>query len=209
MIQFMISSFYKKNSVFIKKILLLTTSIAAMCTVFFSCASAKTAEPSLNPVYVTNTKKINLLPPKDMSGEIDSMQLLNGKFGKESFSLLAYIHADQNEIFLSLLNDFGTDMGNLVYDGISAEFDSAVFPSALKAEYIIADIQYAFYDTQKIAENLGKSKLGFAVISGGDGTEIRRITNGTKLIAEIEKKNGSVRITNFLRGYEYNLLEGE
>ena len=73
----------------------------------------------------------------------------------------------------------------------------------------VADIQYAFYDTQKIAENLGASKLGFAVISGGDGTEIRRITNGTKLIAEIEKKTGSVRITNFLRGYEYNLLEGE
>ena len=39
----------------------------AFCSIFlaFSCASSKNLQPALSPVYVTNTKKVNLLPPAD------------------------------------------------------------------------------------------------------------------------------------------------
>ena len=78
---------------------------------------------SLRPVYITNTKKVNLLMPSYADGIYEGIQLLNGSFGDTSFNLLSYTQIDAKGISLSLMNDFGADMGNLFYDGEKLIFD--------------------------------------------------------------------------------------
>ena len=84
---------------FIKKILiLLSTSIFLI-----SCSTKKSIQKSeINPVYITNTKKFYLLSPENIQGNVDKVQLLQGSFGDNSFSINSYLQADSNGIFLSL-----------------------------------------------------------------------------------------------------------
>lgn len=173
-----------------------------------SCATMKAGSMKY-PVYVTNTAVVDLLPPECMEGSLDTLDLLQGKFAQTTFSVQAYMQADSNGIFITLLNDFGTDMGNLSYTGEKLAFDSAVFPQSLKPQYIAADIQFAYYKADDVQTRLAGAGLGFICERHDDGTEVRRITAGRKVIEEITKASGSVKIVNSLRGYEYNLTEAQ
>ncbi len=177
-------------------------------TVFSSCASKKVETSGLRPVYITNQKKVNLLEPSKACLVFEGVQALNGSFGSQSFSLLSYTQIDARGINLSLMNDFGTDMGNLFYDGKSVIFDSAYFPKALPGEYIICDIQNAYYDKDALARNFEAAGLKFE-ISPEENVEIRKIFDGKKLIEEITVSDNEVKIQNLLRGYSYQLVNAE
>ena len=199
--------------------------------IFLSCTSVKKteaegkAETLFRPVYITNSKKVNLLMPSHAAAVFEGLQLLNGSFGASSFTLLSYTQIDSSGISLSLMNDFGTDMGNVFFDGQQVIFDSAYFPKALPGEYIICDIQNAYYDEGAVRKNLESAGLKFEVsreagsqaadFAGGaelagvtdsaDLIEIRKILDGKKVIEEITILKNTIKIKNYLRGYEYNL----
>ena len=169
-----------------------------------SKSSKKITATGLRPIYVTNTKKVELLLPEYALGTYDGIQLLEGTFGDTSFTLLSYTQIDATGISLSLMNDFGSDMGNVFYDGNNVVFDSAYFPKALPGEYIICDIQNAFYDFVVLEDNYVRAGLRFEV---GDG--FRKVYDGKKLIEEISIIDDTVTIKNHLRGYEYKLTKIE
>lgn len=175
---------------------------------FFSCSSTKNLSPSLAPVYVTNGKKITLLSPECAAVTIDSVYSLSMSFGKDSFSVIAYAQLDESGISMTMLNDFGTDMGTMQFDGLSVLFDSPLLPENLKAEYVIADIQNIYYDKEKLSENYQKSGLIFEenII---DGKKYRYVKDGKKVIEEISFEGSTVKLVNNLRGYEYILIEAE
>lgn len=177
-------------------------------TILSSCASKKIETSGLRPVYITNSKKVNLLNPSKACIVFDGLQALNGSFGSQSFSLLSYTQIDAKGINLSLMNDFGTDMGNLFYDGSKVIFDSAYFPKALPGEYIICDIQNAYYDKDELRKNFEAAGLKFE-ISTTENVEIRKIFDGKKLIEEITVSDNEVKIQNLLRGYSYQLVNAE
>lgn len=195
-------------------------SAGALSLFLISCASTKKAAPEnsytakgLRPIYITNSKKINLLLPENAAGIFEGLQLLNGSFGSTSFNLLSYTQIDATGISLSLMNDFGTDMGNLFYDGSQVIFDSAYFPKALPGEYIICDIQNAYYDYTVLEENYKNAGLIFEDFliwrEIGGAEEVRRISDGKKVIEEISIIDDTVTIKNHLRGYEYKLTKIE
>ena len=188
----------------LKKLIL---AIALIILLLASCTTTKAAH-STNPVYVTNTKKVYLLPPEAMEGRQDNVQLLNGSFGEQTFGLIVYLQADSNGIFMSLLNDFGTDMGSLSYDGRQVDFQSSVFPANLKAEYILLDIQNAYYKKQNLEKLYNDVGLNFEEVVRNNKS-VRRIMNKDKVIEEITITENFIKITNVLRGYEYNLSKGE
>ena len=195
-------------------------SACALSVFLISCASAKKTAPEnsytakgLRPIYITNSKKINLLLPENAAGIFEGLQLLNGSFGSTSFNLLSYTQIDATGISLSLMNDFGADMGNLFYDGSQVIFDSAYFPKALPGEYIICDIQNAYYDYTVLEENYKNAGLIFEDFliwrETGGAEEVRRISDGKKVIEEISIIDDTVLIKNHLRGYEYKLTKIE
>lgn len=168
-------------------------------------------------VYVTNRHKVPLLLPCDMNGAVETYQVMEGSYGNQHFSMLLYFFSDQNEMQLLLLNDFGTDMGSLFYDGREVRFESAMFPKNLKAEYIVCDIQNAYYDSAALEANYKSAGLSFESVrtlyETGEPVEVRKIFEEKKLIEEITLKNGrevqSITIRNYLRGYEYKLTKVE
>ena len=168
-------------------------------------------------VYVTNRHKVPLLLPCDMNGTVETYQVMEGSYGSQHFSMLLYFFADQNEMQLSLLNDFGTDMGSLSYDGREVRFESAMFPKNLKAEYIVCDIQNAYYDSAALEANYKNAGLSFEKLitmnETGGTEEVRRIFDEKKLVEEITVKNEregqTITIKNYLRGYEYKLTKVE
>lgn len=180
--------------------------------VFSGCVSSKVQneEPSLNPVYVTNSKKIMLLPTSDLQENKDVEQILSGKYGNQDFSFLCYLLIDENGIFLSLLNEFGVGLGNLSYDGSAAVFDSAFFPKNLKAEYIIFDLQLAYYSSDALEnafDGIGMTFVSEKNDDNGIEKETRKVFDGKKLVEQIEINGNEIKIQNFLRNYSYNLEE--
>ncbi len=191
-----------------------TILIFCVCIFLTSCVSKSKINDevqsdgcavNLRPVYITNSKKIILLLPEYNAVEVDSIQLLNGSFGDTEFSLMSYTQIDSTGISLSLMNDFGTDMGNVFYDGEKVVFDSAYFPKQLPGEYIIADIQNAFYDAAVLKCNYEKSGLIFEEEKNENST-IRKIIDKKKIIEEIRIEEKSVSINNYLRNYKYVLI---
>ncbi len=176
--------------------------IFAAAMIFASCASS-----SLNKVFVTNLKRVSLLPPDAISKEIDSYQLFNGSFGEKSISALLYLTADKSGIQIVMLNDFGIEMGTISYDGESAEMDAPMLENA-KPEYILLDLQNAYADAEKLQAHYKKHGLTFTQEKTSDAI-LRKIKNGDDEIEEITISNdgANVRIVNKLRGYEYNLEE--
>ena len=158
------------------------------------------------PVHVTNARVVDLLPPEDMVSPIDALYMFTASFGTSSFYMQAFIQANEGGIFINLLNDFGSDMGTLTYTGNELSLASSVLPASLKAQYIVADIQFAYYDADAVAESLRRAGLDF-IVTKDDGMELRRIMNGKKCIEEISITSSSVSIINHLRGYEYHLTE--
>jgi len=192
-----------KYSGLVKTVVILLASL-----IVASCATTKHEnKPNVYSVYVTNSKKFTLLPPSAIGNNIDSLQLFTGSYGKNNFAVQAYVQADETGIFIQLLNDFGTGMGNLYYTAETITFDSAVFPKTLKPEYIVADFQYAFYKPEELIQRFNQAKLTFTVQAAADGTEKRSISNGNTIIEEITKKTGKTVIINSLRGYTYELAE--
>jgi len=143
-----------------------------------------------------------------MEGSQDCLQLLKGTFGEQSFTLMMYFQADQSGLFITLLNDFGTDMGSLTYDGGEVLFDSAVFPANLKAEYILLDIQNAYYKLEALQSLYQSSGLIFEE-EFTDYGRVRRVKKGKKIVEEITINSNSIKIDNYLRGYQYNLTKAE
>ena len=187
----------------------LVSASLLLITILFlisSCKSTRAIQNTeLHPVYVTNSKKINLLPPENTTVELDILQQFNGTFGDTDFSMLSFSQIDKSEISLSLINDFGTDMGHLYYDGDHVSFKSAYLPSKLPGEYIVAEIQNAYYDEQVLQENYAKAHLSFVCENEGS----RKIYDGKKLIEEIFISDDKVKIINYLRGYSFELVNAE
>ncbi|MDO4505949.1 MAG: DUF3261 domain-containing protein [Spirochaetales bacterium] len=173
---------------------------------FVSCASTSVEpEPKTPAVYVTNLKKINILSADKIERNIDEVQFFEGTFGEKGFSMPLYIQADENGINLSVLNDFGTSLGDISYRNDAVEFESALFPEGTKAEYIVWDVQLAFYRAEEISRCLSKRKLAFVLENDGE-TETRKILDGKDLIEEITIRKNFIGIKNHLRGYEYHLI---
>ena len=180
-------------------------SAVLLLTLFVSCATVRTRGIRY-PVHVTNARVVDLLPPVDIAFPIEGLYMFTASFGTSSFYMQAFIQANEGGIFINLLNDFGSDMGTLTYTGNELSLASAVLPSSLKAQYIVADIQFAYYGAGAVAESLRRAGLDF-IVTKDDGMELRRIMNGKKCIEEISISSSSVSIINHLRGYEYHLTE--
>ncbi|MBQ4378961.1 MAG: DUF3261 domain-containing protein [Treponema sp.] len=190
-------------------------AVLILLSLFVSCSSSR-IEPAFSPVYVTNSSKYTVLPPVFMAGKLDAFQQMSAKFGDKEFEMPVYVVADETQLSMTVLNEFGTTLAGLFYDGSVLEFNSAVFPKNMKAEYIVADFQFCLYDSEELKSALSKIGIDFTTekIPGTDGktTEIRTLKKGKKIISKItvisETAGNSISLIqyeNFLRGYSYTL----
>jgi hypothetical protein len=190
---------------YVSKRNLLGSALFLLCLV--SCATKPKTSPYL-PVYLTDRALYTLLPPSDIAVPLDNYQRITGSYGKQEFSLDAWVVADDREIVMVFFNSMGTGLGELSFSEDGVAFSSAAFPASLKPEYIIADFQLCFYRTDAVSEILENCGLKFPeqrINDGGEAVEIRVVSDGKRDIIEIEKRKTSIRFTNHIRGYCYTL----
>jgi hypothetical protein len=173
-----------------------------------SCASHVKTPPS-SPVYLTDRAVYTLLPPSESAVSLDNYQRITGAWGKQEFSMDAWVRVDDREIVMAFFNSLGTGLGELSFSDGGIAFSSAVFPPSLKPEYIIADFQLCFYRSDAVLRALKDCGLKFRVErfvdDGGETAETRVILDKKKNIIEIEKRRNVIRFTNHVRGYAYTL----
>ncbi|QSI01371.1 DUF3261 domain-containing protein [Treponema ruminis] len=188
-------------------------------TLFFSCTTTK-IESKFSPVFVTNSSKYELLPPTAMSGSIEELQRMEAFFGKNHIEADIYVIANEDQLSMILMSEFGTTVASLFYDDENLDFESTLFPKKFKPEYIVADFQFCLYDEEILKPRLEEIGLELKVSSeaGKDGTftETRILSQKYKIISKVTKKfeknseTGadelkSIKYENFLRGYSYEL----
>jgi hypothetical protein len=148
-----------------------------------------------------------------MNGSVDCLQKMTADFGKgNSFDFDVYVISDKTQLSMTVLNEFGTTMASLFYDGVSLDFDSMIFPKNLKAEYIVADFQFILYNVEDLKPALEKIGVNLEVTSepvDGEIAEVRTLSKKGKVISKITKTALTIKYENFLRGYGYTLSEVE
>ncbi len=177
-------------------IVLLTTLLIS------GCATTKVDIPELNKVFVTNSKRVDLLPVSAMIKSIDECSYFEGAFRDKTFSALAYITADNTGITLLLLNEFGIEIGSVIYNGTTAQLDSQLFSKKAKCEYLLLDIQNIYCDAQRLKEHYSKYGINFSYCD----TE-RTICKNKKVIEKIQYSDDKIVLTNFIRNYSYTLIK--
>ena len=182
--------------------------LATSCTLslFCSCASSN-VEPATPKIYVTNTKKTHLLPPQLMKTPVEGVFLFTGSFGGKNASAPVFVKADKNGVFMQMLSALGSTVATLSFEGEGVDFTSSIFPDDLKAEYIVADFQFAYYDFDQTRSALASSSLIFTEERTATGYT-RSIFAKKKLVAQytVDTASNTVVVKNLLRGYEYSLL---
>ena len=182
-----------------KKISIILLTLLVLLT---SCTSNRT----VRPVYLTNEKAISLLDLDCVGEPIDYYQLMTGTFnGKERFTAEVLLQANEEILALVMMSTTGQTIAEISYDGLMTEFDSSfISVNAFKAEYILADIQLAFYDEKEVEKELYESDLIFEYGNDSEG-EYRQIYDGEELIWRCTSKGNHVSVINYLRNYTYEM----
>jgi hypothetical protein len=176
---------------------------AAVFFCFYSCVSNFAVKKKRPFAYLTNNSKYILLPSVGIEKPMESLQLLSASYDGQNYFLNAWVKADNEGIHMILLNELGTNVGELAYRDGTVNFSSAVFPKSISPEYIVADFQLCFYNVHALNQAL--KNCGLSLKSENNN---RLILQGNTVIIEIEKSQNSVRLFNRLRGYAYT-LEGD
>ena len=168
--------------------------------------------PDSNPVYYSDSKYIQLLPTKAVSGSIDGAQRFEGTFGKTAFSGQVWVLANDTILSITFFNDFGTTIGELTYANDSVAFASSVLDvEKVKAEYILADYQACFYPFEVLKENFEKSGFEFREqrnLAGDSNSFERILSENGKEIMRITRKANEIDLVNELRHYKYHITLG-
>ena len=147
-------------------------------TLFFSCTTTK-IESKFSPVFVTNSSKYELLPPTAMRGSIEELQRMEAFFGKNHIEADIYVIANEDQLSMILMSEFGTTVASLFYDDENLDFESTLFPKKFKPEYIVADFQFCLYDEEALKTALKKSGVDFEEyleeMPDGNWTETRKL----------------------------------
>lgn len=180
---------------------------------FISCISTPKnidlqVQKDLGKVFVTNTKSIYLLSPDFLSKPVDKLFLMTFESDSFKFSTPIYVYADKSGIYLTILNNFGIDMGSLNFSDGQIELDSTIFPDKIKPVYLINEFQNAFYQQAALSQNLKNSSLDLQILEE-ENCQKRIIKSSKKLVEEIEISSSSVVITNHIRAYKITLLESD
>lgn len=189
---------------------------AAFCIMLISCRSAKIEKDengtNLNSVVLTDHAHFTLLPTSAIEKNVDTVQHFKARFSDKEFEAECLLIADETRLSMTIMNSFGSTIGELNYNNDLIVFNSELFPKVIPPAYIVVDIQFCLYRADSLEAELKSSGLEFHVSApdpkNGSEKEIRSILDGDREIIHIERTGGTITFQNLLRGYSYE-LQGE
>ncbi|MCR5764071.1 MAG: DUF3261 domain-containing protein [Treponema sp.] len=176
---------------------------------FSSCVTTASKNKKTYSVFMTDTKKVNLLPPSCTEKNINVMQMFTGSFfskDSKSVNMIACTESTEKKISIVMLNELGIEMVSVLYSDEELSLKSSFLPDTVRPEYIIMDIQNIYYKSELLSGLYKDSGLSFSV-KKDNNIETRLVMDGNTIIENIEKKDGEIILHNYLRGYTYRLTE--
>ncbi|MDD7200885.1 MAG: DUF3261 domain-containing protein [Sphaerochaetaceae bacterium] len=181
---------------------LLSALLFSMILLLAGCVSTRQA----GKVYVTDGAQVALLPTNDMEGTVDAMHLLAGSYKDRSFNLNAYVCADSGMISVTVMTTMGNTIATLSYEGESiTKATSAINGVPFPAEYFFFDFQFCFYRADALKELFDAAGLSFTE-EEKDGVIRRTLTDGSRVVATVDKSEAGISFSNQLRGYSYTIV---
>lgn len=157
-------------------------------------------------VYITDNNVIKLLPPSEIGEPVEYYQILTGSFlNKSEMIAEAYLTANTEVLDLLLLSTTGQTIASFAWDGEFVKFSSPFIPaSSIKPEYVLMDLQMAFYKESSIKNLIEESGLSFKYEDTSDST-IRTVMNQNKVIWTAIRAGNNLVVNNYLRNYKYDI----
>lgn len=195
----------KKGAVFL--FLLLTVSSA-----FYS--KGKVKEEGTPTVKLYKSKKYTLLSPDSLEEELSNLYLItitkNTK-KKKSISGQLLLEADAQHLSFNLFNEFGLTAISSEFDGKKIEIGGAVsgikmLKKRIKTQGVFADIQFAFYDVDKLKEALAPLELDF-IEHDKDDQNFRILMAKHRCVEMITRQGDKIIIENYIKKYKFVLEE--
>lgn len=167
-----------------------------------SCKSTK----AVKPVYITNEKSISLLDLSSSGAPIDCFQLMTASFeGHGEFTAEVFLKSDSDILALVAMTPTGQTLADISYDGNMVNFQSSFIPTgSFRAEYILADIQFAYYNIEDIEKELIANGLVFKYGEDENGT-YREILDNNEIIWKATYNKSHLSVKNYLRKYKYEM----
>ena len=189
---------------------------AFFCIMLISCRSAKIEKDgngaNLNSVALTEHARFTLLPTSAIEKNIDTVQHFKACFADKEFEAECLLIADETKLSMTIMNSFGSTIGELNYNNDLIVFNSELFPKIIPPAYIVADMQFCLYRTDALKAALESCGLtcdfSTSAMPDGSAKETRSISEGDRKIIYIERTGGTITCQNLLRGYSYE-LQGE
>ena len=156
-------------------------------------------------IYYSDSHFAHLILPKFSNISIEENQQMTGSYGDKKFSGNSWMLLNDSLIHVMLFSSMGNVIAELIYTQDSVFFNSRWIDSdKVKAEYVIADVQFCYYPAKILSENF--QKAGLHLRESQEGSSLRRsLSEGKSEILVMEKSKGRIRFENKIRNYRYQI----
>lgn len=174
---------------------------------FLSCKSYSVNHYNSNPSFHLKDETImNLLPLETFEDDLEIMQIITGIYDGKNYTFQCVLNITPDEIIAAAFTPLGNNVYQIFYSNNVIEYESIMEMSESSAIYMLADIQFCYYDKKTLEKSIRASGLEFTQ-SGTGNHWTRQILDDEKIIIEIERNGTLVEYRNYLRDYSYLIEE--
>ncbi len=165
------------------------------------------------PVYLSKTATFALISPNEWAPTLESQTLMQATYASKNYTFQFVLSMTTSNITVLGLTDTGQELFRLGYEQDHLSFSSLIPKNRLKPEYLLADIELAYFPIEILNDRLHASGLTLIVSDNK-----RLIYEGTAPIITIDfspptdNATGARPLmiyTHHMHGYTYSIFDLE
>jgi len=191
---------------------------AANISVLFAAALAVAIVTACGSVVVQKDQRrimiaddVYLVLPEagELTGSFNATQSIHAEYEDHSYSFEAHIEARPGQLRIVALNALGGALFSISFDGLELEASGSVEMQVINAEYVLADVLLAHWDSAWLNQHLEGASIDAS--QDGDGRFVSR--NGELIIGisyeSVDPWGGKAQLTHIERGYVLHIRTAE
>jgi len=176
--------------------------LLAAVAFFGACSTHRVSRPK--EIYASAGMKVRLLPPSAYGGELSAVQEVRVSRGGAELVVTGIVKILRDSMQVIALADMARLMTlNYTPAGIECEVSPLVPLPKIRPEYILFDVQLAYFPADAINAALPKG-MSFCEDGGA-----RALYRGEKKIVSIARDGGTMEFANLERSYSCRIVHME
>jgi hypothetical protein len=163
-----------------------------------ACSAYKLRQPG--EIYISSGVRVSILPPSAFKGELSAVQEIRLFHGGAERVMTGVLKISPSGLRVIVFADMARVLTlNHTSAGIECEISPLVPAPKIEPEYILFDVQLAYFPVDAIDRALPKG------MSFREEGAARTLYRGERKIASIAREGGTIEFTNFERSYSYRI----